>query len=182
MAGLYDQTRNDALQRLNQTLLQIDPYILPPYPNLSLVSGPLDPPLLQITLSQLLRQQVARYSNNEAVIIPWTGARWTYQTLLDESSLLARALLEEGVRPRDRIGIMSGNCEKYIALFFACARVGAICVTLNNTYTATEMEYALKHTSTLCDVKLEEMICLRKQSAQYCSPHPRSRVSTTDHY
>jgi acyl-CoA synthetase (AMP-forming)/AMP-acid ligase II len=42
---------------------------------------------------------------------------------------------------------MSGNCERYTALFFACARVGAICVTLNNTYTATEMEYALKHTS-----------------------------------
>ncbi|KAF7573929.1 Short-chain-fatty-acid-CoA ligase [Pyrenophora tritici-repentis] len=41
---------------------------------------------------------------------------------------------------------MSGNCERYIALFFACVRVGAICVTLNNTYTATETEYALKHT------------------------------------
>lgn len=60
--------------------------------------------------------------------------------------MLARALLKYGVRPRDRVGIMSGNCERYIALFFACARVGAICVTLNNTYTATEMEYALKHT------------------------------------
>lgn len=146
MADMYDQSRQDALQRLNQTLLQIDPYILPPYPNLSLVAGPLDPPLLQLTLSQLLSQQTAAYPNNEAVIIPWTGARWTYEKLWNESSLLARALLKYGVRPRDRIGIMSGNCEKYIALFFACARVGAICVTLNNTYTATEMEYALRHT------------------------------------
>ncbi|EMD93660.1 hypothetical protein COCC4DRAFT_209258 [Bipolaris maydis ATCC 48331] len=146
MAELYDQSRNDALQRLNQTLLQIDPYDLPPYPNLSIVTGPLDPPLVQLTLSQLLQQQAAHYASNEAVVIPWTGARWTYQKLWAESSLLARALLKEGVRPRDRIGIMSGNCEKYIALFFACARVGAICVTLNNTYTATEMEFALKHT------------------------------------
>lgn len=147
MAQINDQSRNDALQRLNQTLLQIDPYILPPYPNLSIVSGPLDPPLLQLTLSQLLFQQAERYANNEAVVIPWTGARWTYKKLWDESSLLARALLKYGVRPRDRIGIMSGNCEKYIAVFFACARLGAICVTLNNTYTPTEMEYALKHTS-----------------------------------
>ena len=148
MAELYDQSRNDALRRLNQTLLQIDPYDLPPYPNLSIVTGPLDPPLVQLTLSQLLQQQASCYPNEEAVVIPWTNARWTYQKLWEESSLLARALLKEGVRPRDRIGIMSGNCEKYIALFFACARVGAICVTLNNTYTATEMEYALKHTST----------------------------------
>jgi hypothetical protein len=147
MAQINDRSGRDALQRLNQTLLQIDPYILPPYPNLSIVSGPLSPPLLQLTLSQLLYQQVELYPNNEAIIISWTGARWTYQKLWDESSLLARALLKYGVRPRDRVGIMSGNCERYIALFFACARVGAICVTLNNTYTATEMEYALKHTS-----------------------------------
>jgi len=147
MGQSHERSRHEALQRLNQTLLQIDPYILPPYPNLSLVSGPLDPPLLQITLSQLLYQQVEQYPHNEAVVIPWTGARWTYQRLWNESNLLARALLKYGVRPRDRVGIMSGNCERYIALFFACARIGAICVTLNNTYTATEMEYALKHTS-----------------------------------
>ncbi|KAL6712234.1 hypothetical protein ACN47E_000111 [Coniothyrium glycines] len=146
MAELYDQSRHDALQRLSQTLLQIDPYVLPPYPNLSIVSGPLDPPLLQLTLSQLLQQQAEAFPSNEAIIIPWTGTRWSYQALWVESGRLARALLKYGVRPRDRIGIMSGNCERYIALFFACARVGAICVTLNNTYTATEMEYALKHT------------------------------------
>lgn len=147
MAESYDHTRHDALQRLNQTLLQIDPYILPPYPNLSLVAGPRDPPLLQITISQLLAKQAECYPNNECVIIPWTNARWTYLQLWQQSNLLARALLRYGVRPRDRIGIMSGNCEKYVAVFFACARIGAICVTLNNTYTATEAEYALKHTS-----------------------------------
>lgn len=146
MARSHDQSRYDALQRLNQTLLQIDPYILPPYPNLSIVTGPLDPPLSQLTLSQLLHQQAEQYSDQEAIVIPWTGARWTYRRLWNESNCLARALLKYGVRPRDRVGIMSGNCERYIALFFACARVGAICVTLNNTYTAIEMEYALKHT------------------------------------
>jgi acyl-CoA synthetase (AMP-forming)/AMP-acid ligase II len=147
MAEAPNRLRHDALQRLNQTLLQIDPYILPPYPNLSLVAGPLNPPLLQLTISQLLFRQFKEYPDNEAIIIPWTGARWTYRKLWTESSLLARALLKYGIRPRDRVGIMSGNCERYIALFFACVRVGAICVTLNNTYTATEMEYALKHTS-----------------------------------
>lgn len=146
MSRSHDNARHDALQRLNQTLLQIDPYILPPYPNLSIVAGPLDPPLSQATLSQLLYQQVKQFADREAIVIPWTGARWTYQKLWTESSTLARSLLKYGVRPRDRVGIMSGNCERYIALFFACVRVGAICVTLNNTYTAIEMEYALKHT------------------------------------
>jgi acyl-CoA synthetase (AMP-forming)/AMP-acid ligase II len=143
----HPTTPYSPLQRLNQTILQIDPYILPPYPNLSLVSGPLDPPLLSLTLSQLLAQQTALYPSNECLVIPWTGARWTYHHLWEESNLLARALLRYGVRPRDRVGIMAGNCEKYVAAFFACARVGAIFVTLNNTYTELEVELALKKTS-----------------------------------
>lgn len=169
MAELYDQSQHDALQRLNQTLLQIDPYILPPYPNLSLVSGPQHPPLLQLTVAQLLAKQAEYYPDNECVIIPWTGARWTYHELWQQSNLLARALLRYGVRPRDRIGIMSGNCEKYVAVFFACARIGAICVTLNNTYTATESEYALKHTS--------ECLCMYLPSQKL--NHPGCRVLFT---
>ncbi|ORX91674.1 hypothetical protein BCR34DRAFT_608951 [Clohesyomyces aquaticus] len=139
-------THPSALHRLQQTLLQIDPYILPPYPNLSIVSGPLEPPLLEITLSQLLAQQATLYSSRECLVIPWTGARWTYQKLWEESNLVARGLLKYGVRPRDRVGIIAGNCERYAAVFFACARIGAICVTLNNTYTALEVENALRHT------------------------------------
>jgi mevalonyl-CoA ligase len=147
------------IQRLNQTLFQIDPYILPPYPNLSIVSGSLDPPLLALTLSQLLAQQASLYPKNECLVIPWTGARWTYQRLWDESNLLARALLKHGVRPKDRIGIMAGNCEIYVAVFFACARVGAVCVTLNNTYTVREAENALKHTSESVFKALETRQC-----------------------
>ena len=53
---------------------------------------------------------------------------------------------------------MAGNCEGYVAVFFACARVGAVCVTLNNTYTAVEMERALKHTGkvyfSICESKI----------------------------
>ncbi|KAF2706193.1 acetyl-CoA synthetase-like protein [Pleomassaria siparia CBS 279.74] len=145
-ASTPTSTHNPTLQRLNQTILQIDPYILPPYPNLSLVSGALDPPLLTLTLSKLLAQQATLYSSSECLVIPWTGARWTYQHLWEASNLLARGLLKYGVRPRDRVGIMAGNCEKYVAVFFACARVGAICVTLNNTYTDVEVENALKYT------------------------------------
>jgi len=179
MAEIHNHDQNNALHRLNQTLLQIDPYTLPPYPNLSLVSGPLSPPLLSLTLSQLLRQQVSLYSSREAVVIPWTGARWTYQKLWEESSLLARALLKQGIRPKDRIGVMSGNCEKYIALVFAIVRVGAVCVTLNNTYTAMEMEFALKHTSKLAGTYLVMMIrnTDRRQDVGCCLPRQQLRGS-----
>ncbi len=49
-----------------------------------------------------------------------------------------------GIGVGDRVGIMAGNCEQYAAVFFAVARIGAILVILNNTYTPTEAQYALK--------------------------------------
>jgi long-chain acyl-CoA synthetase len=55
-------------------------------------------------------------------------------------------MLAMGIQKGDRVGIMAGNCEQYISVFFAAARVGAILVVLNNTYTPSELYYALNHT------------------------------------
>lgn len=55
-------------------------------------------------------------------------------------------LQEVGIRPGDRVGIMAGNCEQYVATIFAVARVGGILVVLNNTYTPKEALRGLRHT------------------------------------
>lgn len=77
-------------------------------------------------------------------MIPWTGARWTYNDVNQQSSALSQALLDMGIGVGDRVGIMAGNCEQYAAVFFAVAKIGAILVILNNTYTPTEAMYGLK--------------------------------------
>lgn len=111
---------------------------------LSFLQGPVEPPLVDLTLGELLELQTYQHGTKECLIIPWTGARWTYNELNQQSSLLARALLEMGIRVGDRVGIMAGNCEQYAAVFFAVARIGAVLVILNNTYTATEAMYGLR--------------------------------------
>ncbi|KAL1837606.1 hypothetical protein VTK73DRAFT_4642 [Phialemonium thermophilum] len=113
---------------------------------LSVVYGPTDPPLVDLTLGELLDLQCLHHGAQECLVIPWTGARWTYNELNHQSRLLARALLAMGVREGDRVGIMAGNCEQYAAVFFAVTRIGAILVILNNTYTASEAQYALDFT------------------------------------
>ena len=115
---------------------------------LSLLQGPIDPPLVDYTLGELLDLQCQHHGTQECLVIPWTGARWTYNELNHQSRLLAQSLLSLGISPGDRVGIMAGNCEQYAAVFFAVARLGAILVILNNTYTATEAQYALKFTGT----------------------------------
>ncbi|KAB5578073.1 long-chain fatty-acid-CoA ligase-like protein [Coniochaeta sp. 2T2.1] len=111
--------------------------------NLSIVHGPTDPPLVDLTLGELLNLQCLHYGTRECLVIPWTGARWTYNELNHQSSLLAAALLDMGIGVGDRVGIMAGNCEQYAAVFFSAARIGAILVILNNTYTPTEARYGL---------------------------------------
>ncbi|KAJ5382109.1 hypothetical protein N7517_000020 [Penicillium concentricum] len=131
-----------SVQRLQQTLSHVQP---PISPQLSLVAGPTEPQLLDITLGELLTLQALQYGRIECLVFPWTGARWTYGQLKDETDRLARGMLASGIQKGDRIGIMAGNCEQYISVFFAAARVGAILVVLNNTYTPSELYYALNH-------------------------------------
>lgn len=120
-----------------------DAFIGPRAQNLSLLHGPTDPPLVDLTLGELLNLQCLHHGTQECLTIPWTGARWTYNELNHQSCQIARALLAMGVGTGDRVGIMAGNCEQYAAIFFAATRIGAILVILNNTYTATEAQYAL---------------------------------------
>ncbi|KAI0481361.1 hypothetical protein GGR56DRAFT_629924 [Xylariaceae sp. FL0804] len=115
----------------------------PQLPVPSLLEGPVDPPLVDLTLGELLELQCQHHGTQECIVTPWTGARWTYNELNQQSSQLARALMSLGIAVGDRVGIMAGNCEQYAAVFFAVARIGAILVILNNTYTPTEALYAL---------------------------------------
>lgn len=120
-----------------------DGVIVPQRQRPSLLFGPTDPPLVDLTLGELLNLQCLHHGTREGLVIPWTGARWTYNELNHHSRLLAAALLEMGIGVGDRVGIMAGNCEQYAAVFFAATRIGAILVILNNTYTPTEAQYGL---------------------------------------
>jgi fatty-acyl-CoA synthase len=49
-----------------------------------------------------------------------------YAALAEESARLAGALLELGVRAGDRVALWLPNVPAWLALLFACARLGAI--------------------------------------------------------
>ncbi|KAI0020852.1 hypothetical protein F4780DRAFT_314667 [Xylariomycetidae sp. FL0641] len=149
---------------------------LPQQQNLSLLYGPVDPPLVDLTLGELLDLQCQHYGTQECIVTPWTGARWTYNELNQQSSQLARALVSLGIGVGDRVGIMAGNCEQYAAVFFAVARIGAILVILNNTYTPMEAQYALKFSdckiffTTKKIAKVDNTALLAELAAQPKSP------------
>jgi acyl-CoA synthetase (AMP-forming)/AMP-acid ligase II len=59
------------------------------------------------------------------------GKKWTYAEANQRINNLANALNGLDIKKGDRIGILQVNCNQYIEIYFAAARLGAIFVPLN---------------------------------------------------
>ncbi|KAH7399064.1 hypothetical protein DE146DRAFT_695052 [Phaeosphaeria sp. MPI-PUGE-AT-0046c] len=116
--------------------------------NLSIVHGPTSLPLWQKTIGQVLKEQVQRFGEKTALVVPWQNVRCTFRDLESRSEATARALLAAGLRSGDMVAIMAGNRVEYIDFMLGAARIGCPLVVLNNTYTPSELTSALKRTST----------------------------------
>ena len=110
---------------------------------LAIDAGPTDVPLLYETIGENLANTVAKYPNEEALVVPYQGVRLTYKEFSAEVDQVARGLLAMGVEPGDRVGIWSPNNAEWVLIQYATARIGAILVNINPAYRTSELEYAL---------------------------------------
>lgn len=69
------------------------------------------------------------------------GRTWTRREFREDVLGLARALIARGVKPGDRIGVMSRNHAGHVLLLFAAARIGAIMVPTNPEFGVAEVRY-----------------------------------------
>jgi O-succinylbenzoate-CoA ligase len=73
--------------------------------------------------------------------VVFEGKRWTYAQINERVNRLANALTQLEVGKGDRIGILHVNCNQYIEVYFAVAKLGAIFVPLNFRAKADELTY-----------------------------------------
>lgn len=111
---------------------------------LSQVRGGQEPPLLEETIGRALARTAATLGDREALIAVEQGVRLTYAQLLERVDEVARGLLAAGIEPGDRVGIWSPNRSEWTLVQYATARIGAILVTINPAYRASELRYALQ--------------------------------------
>jgi fatty-acyl-CoA synthase len=109
----------------------------------SYTSGSSDMPLLGITIGDMFDQTVARYGDNEALIVRHQSIRYTYRQLKAQVDRCARALMALGAQKGDRVGIWAPNCAEWTIVQLASAKIGAILVNVNPSYRLHEVEYAL---------------------------------------
>lgn len=109
----------------------------------SLVYGSTAEPLWNITLGALIEKQAARYGDRTAVVFPQQNIRRTYRDLLVRSRLVSKALIGQGLKPGDCVGIFAGNCCEYVEIFLGAGAIGCPVVVLNAGYTPTELRDAI---------------------------------------
>jgi len=118
--------------------------------NLSYTCGISDKPLLGITIGDLLDQTVAKYPNNEALVVKHQNIRYTYKEFQQKINDCARALLAIGIKKGDRVGVWAPNCAEWTIVQFATSKIGAIQVNINPSYRIHELAYALNQSGCVC--------------------------------
>ena len=106
--------------------------------------GPVDTPLLEMTIGERLGRVTERFADREALVVRHQEYRATYRELSEQVELAARALMANGVGKGDRVGIWAPNRYEWMIVQWATARMGAILVTINPAYKAEELRYALR--------------------------------------
>jgi len=69
------------------------------------------------------------------------GTVISHGAFLDRAAQLAHALVAQGVTPGDRVAVQVAKCPDMLALYAACAQLGAVFLPLNTAYTAAELTY-----------------------------------------
>jgi long-chain acyl-CoA synthetase len=79
--------------------------------------------------------------NREAVVCGET--RYTWEVFDQRTDALARGLASLGVQRGDRVAVLMLNCHRYLELYYACARMGAVIVPLNIRLARPEIVFIL---------------------------------------
>lgn len=78
-----------------------------------------------------------------ALIEAATGVHHSYASLDADAGRWRSALVGQDVRFGDRVGILAANRVEFIAIFYACTRIGAVLVPLNWRLSAAELARVL---------------------------------------
>ncbi len=69
--------------------------------------------------------------------------RYTWDEFDQRTDALARGLASIGVVRGDRVAVLMLNCHRYLELYYACARMGAVIVPLNIRFARPEIVFIL---------------------------------------
>lgn len=100
--------------------------------------------LIEITVGNLLEQVAAQYPNDNAIKYIDRDYARTWQEFDAEVDRVAKGFISMGVVKGDHVAIWATNVPEWLLTLFACAKIGAVLVTVNTNYRVFELEYLLR--------------------------------------
>jgi fatty-acyl-CoA synthase len=94
------------------------------------------------TLYNFVAEQAAGRGDAEALVTP--TARLTYADQHRTVRRAAKAMHALGIRHGDFVGVLLGNSETWVTLFYAAAMIGAVTVPINTRFKSAELAFCLR--------------------------------------
>ena len=107
-----------------------------------------------LSFAQILRAHAK--ARPQAPALTFGSETWSFAELHERSSRSAQALLAAGVKPGDRVALLTKNRAECFELMFACNKVGAILAGLNWRLSAREIAAIVSDASPKVLVLAEE--------------------------
>lgn len=104
------------------------------------------------TLGQWLEHWANTTPDREYIVYSDRNLRFTWSQFNRRVDEAALGLLSIGVKKGDHVGIWAQNVPEWLTLMYACAKIGAVYVTVNTNYKQHELEFLVENSDmhTLC--------------------------------
>jgi long-chain acyl-CoA synthetase len=97
----------------------------------------------RVNVGDSLTRSAAAHPGQVAVV---DGQRsWTYREFNALVNRLAHGLAGRGYQVGDALALASGNSAEFLAVYYACAKLGVVCVPINLGWRTDEVAYVLDH-------------------------------------
>ena len=90
--------------------------------------------------------------DKEYIVYSDRDLRFTWKQFNERVDDMARGLIAIGVTKGTHVGLWAQNVPDWLTFLYACAKIGAVCITVNTNYKQNELEYLCKDSDmhTLC--------------------------------
>jgi fatty-acyl-CoA synthase len=104
------------------------------------------------TLGEWVEYWAEKTPDKEYIVYADRGLRFTWKQFDERVNDLAKGMLAIGIEKGTHVGLWATNVPDWLTFLYACARIGAVCVTVNTNYKQNELEYLCENSDmhTLC--------------------------------
>lgn len=108
--------------------------------------------LFDRTLGDWLEHWAEVSPDKEYLVYSDRDLRYTWAQFNERVNIIAKGLLALGVEKGAHVGVWATNVPDWLTYLYACAKIGAVYVTVNTNYKQNELEYLVENSDmhTLC--------------------------------